>query len=138
MIVARAGEKGRITVATNMAGRGTDIKLDPDVSAIGGLHVIATEPHETGRVDRQLFGRCGRQGDHGTARMFASLEDEIISRTLKGSEKSYPVTVLSSLLPRPWMVDFAQWKSEKRSYKQRLAVLRADRWLEESLSFSGQ
>jgi hypothetical protein len=70
--------------------------------------------------------------------MFASLEDEIISRTLKGSEKSYPVTVLSSLLPRPWMVDFAQWISEKRSYKQRLAVLRADRWLEESLSFSGQ
>jgi len=138
MIVARAGEKGRITVATNMAGRGTDIKLDPDVSALGGLHVIATEPHETGRVDRQLFGRCGRQGDPGTARMFASLEDEIISRTLKGSEKSYPITVLSSMLPRPWAVDFAQWISEKRAYKQRLAVLRADRWLEESLSFTGQ
>ena len=138
MIVARAGGKGRITVATNMAGRGTDIKLDPDVSALGGLHVIATEPHETGRVDRQLFGRCGRQGDPGTARMFASLEDEIISRTLKGSEKSYPITVLSSMLPRPWAVDFAQWISEKRAYKQRLAVLRADRWLEESLSFTGQ
>ena len=138
MIVARAGEKGRITVATNMAGRGTDIKLEPDVSALGGLHVIATEPHETGRVDRQLFGRCGRQGDPGTARMFASLEDEIISKTLKGSQKSYPITVLSSLLPRPLMVDLAQWISEKRSYKQRLAVLRADRWLEESLSFTGQ
>lgn len=138
MIVARAGEKGRITVATNMAGRGTDIKLDPDVSALGGLHVIATEPHETGRVDRQLFGRCGRQGDPGTARMFASMEDEIIVRALKGSEKSYPMTALSSLLPRPWMVNFAQWISERRAYKQRLAVLRADRWLEESLSFSGQ
>lgn len=137
MIVARAGERGRITVATNMAGRGTDIKLDSEVSALGGLHVIATEPHETGRVDRQLFGRCGRQGDPGTARLFASLEDEIIARNLKGSETNFPIMVVSRVIPRSWMVHFAQWISERRAYKQRLAVLRADRWLEESLSFSG-
>lgn len=61
-VISRAAEPGRITVATNMAGRGTDIRLDPDVVARGGLHVIATERHDSGRIDRQLFGRCGRQG----------------------------------------------------------------------------
>src|SRR5262249_20294699 len=64
-IVAHAGEWGRITVATNMAGRGTDILLAPGVVDRGGLHVIATEGHEARRIDRQLFGRCGRQGDPG-------------------------------------------------------------------------
>ena len=62
-IIAQAGQRGRITVATNMAGRGTDIRLTPDVVELGGLHVLATERHEAHRIDRQLFGRCGRQGD---------------------------------------------------------------------------
>ncbi len=138
MIVARAGERGRITVATNMAGRGTDIKLDPDVAALGGLHVIATEPHETGRVDRQLFGRCGRQGDPGTARIFASLEDEIILRNVKKDQQSYPVMMLKRVIPIHWLLGLSQWISERRAYKQRLSVLRSDRWLEESLSFTGE
>jgi preprotein translocase subunit SecA len=79
-IVALAGGLGRVTVATNMAGRGTDIKLDPQVRELGGLYVIGTERHESRRVDNQLVGRCGRQGDPGTARFFLSLEDPMLKR----------------------------------------------------------
>ncbi len=78
LIVARAGEVGAVTVATNMAGRGTDIRIGPDTAARGGLLVIATERHDERRVDRQLFGRSGRQGDPGRAETFVSLEDELI------------------------------------------------------------
>jgi preprotein translocase subunit SecA len=77
-IVARAGERGKVTVATNMAGRGTDIRLGEGVAGIGGLHVICTELHEAQRIDRQLIGRCGRQGDPGTYRQFLALDDEIL------------------------------------------------------------
>jgi preprotein translocase subunit SecA len=77
-IVARAGEKGRVTIATNMAGRGTDIKPEPQVIAAGGLHVLGTERHEARRIDRQLEGRAGRQGDPGSAQFFLSLEDELL------------------------------------------------------------
>ena len=77
-IVAQAGQRGKITVSTNMAGRGTDIKLSDEVRDLGGLHVIATELHESQRIDRQLFGRCGRQGDPGTTRLFLALDDDIL------------------------------------------------------------
>ncbi|MFQ3649954.1 MAG: preprotein translocase subunit SecA [Gemmataceae bacterium] len=77
-IVERAGEKGRVTIATNMAGRGTDIKPTPEVLAAGGLHVLGTERHEASRIDRQLIGRAGRQGDPGTAQFFLCLEDELL------------------------------------------------------------
>jgi len=77
-IVAQAGQPGRITVATNMAGRGTDIILDPLVTQGGGLHVIATERNEARRIDRQLFGRCARQGDPGSVEAILSWEDEIM------------------------------------------------------------
>jgi preprotein translocase subunit SecA len=77
-IVAQAGQPGRVTVATNMAGRGTDIKLGEGVAEVGGLHVIGTERHEARRIDRQLAGRCARQGDPGFCQFFVSLEDEII------------------------------------------------------------
>jgi preprotein translocase subunit SecA len=77
-IVAAAGQRGKVTVATNMAGRGTDIRLGEDVQALGGLHVICTELHEAQRIDRQLIGRCGRQGDPGTYRQFLALDDEIL------------------------------------------------------------
>ena len=79
-IVAEAGAPGRITVATNMAGRGTDIKLEPSVRAAGGLHVILTEFHESSRIDRQLFGRGGRQGDPGSFSAVVALDDEIFVR----------------------------------------------------------
>jgi len=78
-IVAAAGQQGKVTVATNMAGRGTDIKLGKGVRELGGMHVICSELHEAGRIDRQLIGRCGRQGDPGTYRQFASLEDDVLS-----------------------------------------------------------
>ena len=77
-IVAQAGGAGKVTVATNMAGRGTDIKLTSEVAGVGGLHVIGTERHESRRIDRQLAGRSARQGDPGYCQFFVSLEDEII------------------------------------------------------------
>lgn len=79
-IVAEAGRPGRVTVATNMAGRGTDIKLPPGVADAGGLHVIGTERHENRRIDNQLVGRAGRQGDPGSAEFFVSIEDPLIKR----------------------------------------------------------
>jgi preprotein translocase subunit SecA len=77
-IVAQAGQLGRVTIATNMAGRGTDIKPALEVLAAGGLHVLGTERHESLRIDRQLMGRAGRQGDPGSAQFFLSLEDELL------------------------------------------------------------
>jgi preprotein translocase subunit SecA len=79
-IVAQAGQRGAVTIATNMAGRGTDIKLGPGVHELGGLHVIATEPQESTRIDRQLYGRAARQGDPGSCQRFASSEDELFTR----------------------------------------------------------
>jgi preprotein translocase subunit SecA len=77
-IVARAGLRGKVTVSTNMAGRGTDIRLGEGVYDLGGLHVICTEMHDSSRIDRQLIGRCGRQGDPGTYRQYLALDDEIL------------------------------------------------------------
>ena len=77
-IVAHAGEKGVVTIATNMAGRGTDIKLTPEVREAGGLAIIGTERHESRRVDRQLRGRAGRQGDPGSSVFFVSFEDTVM------------------------------------------------------------
>jgi preprotein translocase subunit SecA len=84
-IVARAGQRGSVTIATNMAGRGTDIKLGPGVADLGGLHVIGTERHEARRIDRQLRGRCARQGDPGSSHFFISLEDDLMR--LFGSDR---------------------------------------------------
>ena len=79
-IVALAGQRNAVTIATNMAGRGTDIQLDPDVRDAGGLHIIGTERHESRRIDNQLRGRAGRQGDPGSSRFFVSVEDELMRR----------------------------------------------------------
>ena len=79
-IVSRAGRERAITVATNLAGRGTDIKLDPVVASSGGLHVIVTQPHSLARVDRQLIGRCARCGDPGSARLFIAADDPIVAQ----------------------------------------------------------
>ena len=84
-IVANAGMQGHVTIATNMAGRGTDIKLGPGVAEVGGLHIMGTERHEARRIDRQLRGRAGRQGDPGSSRFYLSLEDDLMR--LFGSER---------------------------------------------------
>jgi preprotein translocase subunit SecA len=91
-IVSRAGQRGSVTIATNMAGRGTDIKLGEGVPGFGGLHVIGTERHESRRIDRQLRGRCARQGDPGSSHFFISLEDDLMrlfgsDRIVKAMEK---------------------------------------------------
>ncbi|MBI1797909.1 MAG: preprotein translocase subunit SecA [Candidatus Eisenbacteria bacterium] len=91
-IVARAGQRAAVTIATNMAGRGTDIKLGPGVTELGGLHILGTERHESRRIDRQLRGRAGRQGDPGSSRFSLSLEDDLMR--LFGSER------ISSLMQR--------------------------------------
>ncbi len=84
-IIAHAGEKGKVTIATNMAGRGTDIKLGEGVKELGGLHIIGTERHESRRIDNQLRGRAGRQGDPGSSRFYLSLEDDLLR--LFGSDR---------------------------------------------------
>jgi len=84
-IIAQAGQKGSVTIATNMAGRGTDIKLEKGVQKLGGLHILGTERHEARRIDDQLRGRSGRQGDPGSSQFFVSMEDELMRRF--GSDK---------------------------------------------------
>jgi preprotein translocase subunit SecA len=141
-VIATAGERGRITIATNMAGRGTDIKLGPRVSELGGLHVIATERHESGRVDRQLFGRAARQGDPGSAQAFVSAEDELVRRYLPKPVQDLLTRSLRQGLPGKERLAsaafaLAQRKAQALAYKQRASVLRTDTWLEEALSFAG-
>jgi preprotein translocase subunit SecA len=142
-IVAAAGQADKITVATNMAGRGTDIKLGRNVAQMGGLHVIATERHEAGRVDRQLFGRCARQGDPGSAQAFVSLEDELLARHAPH---------LSAVLRRRFgrtdreissastrhVFNLAQRKAQRMALRQRKGVLQTDNWLDEYLGFAGR
>jgi preprotein translocase subunit SecA len=77
-MIARAGELGAVTISTNMAGRGTDIRLGPGVAELGGLHVIGTNRHESRRIDNQLRGRAGRQGDPGSSQFYVSLEDDLL------------------------------------------------------------
>ncbi len=84
-IVAEAGHKKKVTIATNMAGRGTDIKLGEGVRELGGLHIIGTERHESRRIDNQLRGRSGRQGDPGSSRFYLALDDDLMR--LFGSDR---------------------------------------------------
>lgn len=140
-IIAMAGERGRITIATNMAGRGTDIKLGQGAAEIGGLHVIATERHESGRVDRQLFGRSGRQGDPGSAQAFVSAEDELFRRHLPPAIRRALAAALSGNLPARDRVSksafrLAQHRAQKLAYQQRQDILNSDLLLDEALSFA--
>jgi len=141
-IVAQAGQRGCITVATNMAGRGTDIKLGRGVAELGGLAVIATERHEAGRIDRQLYGRAGRQGDPGSAQAIVCLEDELVCRhaaylsaSLRGRYGQTEREVSSMLARR--VFDLAQTRATRLALRQRKGVLATDDWLDEYLGFAG-
>lgn len=141
-VVAQAGISGRVTVATNMAGRGTDIRLGPGVTERGGLHVILTEYHESRRVDRQFFGRCARQGDPGSCQAIVSLEDEIfvvyaaamtaLIAHLRRGGRRVPGAAYKLLR---W---FAQARAERRGAAMRVQNLRLDRRLDRVLAFSGR
>lgn len=133
LIVAKAGECGRVTIATNMAGRGTDIVLDDEVVPLGGLHVIVAEPHESSRIDRQLMGRAGRQGDPGSAQLFLSFEDELFQKHLSSQERR----VLCRRPLATMALRRAQSRAESLAYKQRRQVLKMDDWLDKSLGFAG-
>ena len=142
-IIAGAGQAGKITVATNMAGRGTDIKLGRGVVESGGLHVIASERNESGRIDRQLFGRCARQGDPGSTQAIVSLEDEFVSRYAKNIvaylKKRHALNTdgIYSKTTRA-VFHLSQLRAEKLALRQRKSVMRTDHWLEEQLSFTGR
>jgi preprotein translocase subunit SecA len=141
-IVAGAGQAGQITVATNMAGRGTDIKLGRAVAELGGLHVLGAEPNESARIDRQLFGRGARQGDPGSAQGIFSLEDEIATRYAKNTaaylRRRYANSRgdTSSTLVRS-VFHLAQFRAERLALRRRRSVLRTDHWLDEQLGFAG-
>ena len=130
-IIAQAGAAGRITVATNMAGRGTDIKLEPSALEAGGMHVICTELHESARIDRQLIGRCGRQGDPGSYRQYLSLDDDILMQAFGPSfvqRLSRYQKQESRLLGRFSKLFYqAQAMVESKHFKARQALLLAER-----------
>lgn len=141
-IIGEAGKKGMVTVATNMAGRGTDIKLDDEVRALGGLHVIMTERHESRRIDRQLFGRCGRQGDPGSVETFISLEDDLVTINTPAFLRRSIMSLLrfdnvwNQILAR-MLFSLAQQVVERRHYVARSNVLKADDQYGDMMAFSG-
>lgn len=131
-IIKNAGQKGMVTIATNMAGRGTDIKLGPGVAELGGLMIIGTERHESRRIDNQLRGRAGRQGDPGTTQFFLSLEDDLmrifgsenISKFMDklGMDEDEPIT--AKIITRS--IEKAQKKVESHNFEIRKYVLEYD------------
>ena len=126
-IVAQAGQMGKVTVSTNMAGRGTDIKLGEGVYELGGLHVICTEMHESARIDRQLIGRCGRQGDPGSVRQYLALDDELILTGLGPKKaKKFEKMGAGSTERFDYMARYfrkAQRKVERKHFRQRKALM---------------
>ena len=142
-IIAQAGRRGRCTVATNMAGRGTDIRLEGGVVDLGGLHVLATERHEARRIDRQLFGRAGRQGDPGSYEAVMSLDDDLFRDVLGPRLRRAIETVAASqgrvhALPAVLLIRYAQWCAERRHAQLRRDLLRIDENLGDLLAFSGR
>ncbi|MEM8500432.1 MAG: prepilin peptidase [Pseudomonadota bacterium] len=139
-VVAGAGLRNAVTVATNMAGRGTDIKLGRGVERLGGLHVIACEPNQSGRVDRQLFGRCGRQGEHGSFEMYVSLDDALVSDHLPNSIHTLGLKIRSTVpsLAASLLTRLPQRTLQQKLRAQRRQVLFQDKQMEDLLAFSGR
>jgi preprotein translocase subunit SecA len=141
-VVAQAGQPGRITVATNMAGRGTDIVLAPQVRDAGGLHVVLTEFHESARIDRQLFGRCARQGDPGSCEAMACVHDDLFARfaprlriwVLRAARSANALpAALAAVLAR-----WAQWRAERAHAQVRMDTVQQDARLARMMSFTGR
>jgi preprotein translocase subunit SecA len=138
-VVAAAGRAGRITVATNMAGRGVDIRLPPEVVARGGLHVILTERHDAGRIDRQLEGRAGRRGEPGGAEAILSLQDPLLDLVPR-----HPLWLLARLPGGPGqaaarrLFGVAQRRAEAAQFQARRDLLEQERRLGEMLAFAGE
>lgn len=138
-IIAEAGQRYRITIATNMAGRGTDILLDRDVIALGGLHVIASERYESRRIDWQLYGRSGRQGQPGSAQAIISLDDDILQVHCSEQLIAFLKSVCGSCWGR-WLAlmvyAHVQKKSERYTSTLRNGMLQRDLKLSDALSFA--
>ena len=139
-----AGAPAAITVATNMAGRGTDIRLGKGVADLGGLHVISSEWHEAGRIDRQLFGRCGRQGDPGSYQSISSLEDELYRRycppvfaRLAGGRRQAAAALTPVWLWRA-VSRWSQRIAEREDARVRRELMKLDENLGNILAFSGR
>lgn len=133
-IVATAGQAGRVTVATNMAGRGTDIKIDDTVARLGGLHVIGTEMHDSARIDRQLLGRCGRQGDPGSFQQFVCSEDKLLENAY-GKQKADRYRKTGKIRSTRWWINLfakAQRKVEDQHYRARKILMFNEKMLAKS------
>jgi preprotein translocase subunit SecA len=142
-IIAQAGRPGGITVATNMAGRGTDILLGHGLAALGGLHVLATERHDARRIDRQLFGRGARQGDPGSFEVILSLDDELFADLLSALARRWlgrRCAADAPLLPplARFLSSLAQSLAERRHRRLRRDLLKLDENLGDMLAFSGR
>jgi preprotein translocase subunit SecA len=131
-IVAKAGQRGAVTIATNMAGRGTDITLGEAVTELGGLHVIGTERHDSERIDRQLAGRAGRQGDPGSAQFFLSIDDELLEAF--GADKAERLRKAFAGRNGDGRIDRmrrvfrrAQRRVEKKHFKERSRLMRYEK-----------
>jgi preprotein translocase subunit SecA len=136
-IIAEAGLGGRITVATNMAGRGTDIRLGPGVADIGGLHVIMSERHESGRIDRQLAGRCARQGEPGSFEAILALDDPLLASVSARRLAIHFADGAGARLAR-LLFRRAQVRAERSHARLRLRLLKQDEQLGSLLAFSGE
>lgn len=141
-IIEQAGKSGVITIATNMAGRGTDIALDSQAKEAGGLHVIITELHDASRIDRQLYGRCARQGDPGSYEMILSLEDDLPQSRFK----PWQMKLAMKTITLPFVGQFllmkqfrqSQKRIEKINRQQRFQLFEQGLQRDQLLAFSGK
>jgi preprotein translocase subunit SecA len=142
-IVAGAGQAGVVTIATNMAGRGTDIRLAAPVIARGGLHVILAEANDSGRIDRQLAGRCGRQGDPGSVATYLCLTDDLVTRMMPAPLRWLLVSLMQTrpavaAVAARWIFRLTQQRAEAVAFQRRWSVLRSDDWMKSALPFEGR